>query len=252
MAKGSTTANKVLDVLLLFDAAQPELSIDQISELIDAPRSTTYRYVRTLRDKGFLERADGGAFQLGPRVLELAQVARRKLDIGDLALPTMEEIAAATRETVLLTRLIGRSAVCIERVEGPQTVRISFERGRVQPLHAGASSKVLLAYLDEEQWDEHLMLPLERFTDQTTTNPAALKAELRQIRRKGYCVSDGEVDVGARAVAVPILDERRRVVAGLSTAGPAFRVDDDIVEQHVARLRAGAAAIQDLLAQSNR
>lgn len=251
MAKGSSTADKVLDVLLLFDAARPELSTDQISALIDAPRSTTYRYVRTLRDKGFLEKSDGGAFRLGPRVLELARVARRSLDIGDLALPVMEEIAATTRETVLLTRLVGHNAICIERVEGPQTVRISFDRGQVQPLHAGASSKILLAYVDERLWDNYLALPLERFTDATTTDPAALKTKLRQIRRQGYCVSDGEVDTGARAVAVPILDERGRLMAGLSTAGPAFRMDADVVEEHVAQLLAGAAAVQEQLGRIN-
>lgn len=252
MSRGSSTADKVLDVLLLFEAARPELSTDQISTLIDAPRSTTYRYIRTLRDKGFLERSAAGTFRLGPRILELARVARRSLDIAELALPVMEEIAAATRETVLLTRLVGHNAVCIERVEGPQTVRISFERGQVQSLHAGASSKILLAYLNERRWDEHLALPLERFTDETITDPAALKTDLRQIRVRGYCVSDGEVDAGARAVAVPLLDERGRLVAGLSTAGPAFRMDDAVVETHIARLLAGAATIQAQLVRTDR
>jgi DNA-binding IclR family transcriptional regulator len=252
MAQGSSTADKVLDVLLLFDAGRRELSTDQISTLIDAPRSTTYRYVRTLRDKGFLEKDDRGAFRLGPRILELAHVARRSLDIGDLALPVMEEIAATTRETVLLTRHVGRNAVCIERVEGPQTVRISFEHGQVQPLHAGASSKILLAYLDERLWDDYLTLPLERFTDHTITDPARLRNELQQIRCQGYCVSDGEVDTGARAVAVPILDQRGRLMAGLSTAGPTFRMDADVVQAHVAQLLAGAATVQERLAQTDR
>lgn len=247
MAKSSSTADKVLDVLLLFDESRPELTVDEIGALIDAPRSTTYRYVRTLRDKGFLERTATGVFRLGPRLLQLGRTARSNLDIGDIARPVMVEIAQQTKETVLLTRLFDRNAVCIERVEGPQTIRISFERGRVQPLHAGASSKILLAFIDESEWDEHLALPLERFTDQTVTDVDMLKEQLRQIRRQGYCVSESEVDVGARAVAVPILDSRDQLVAGLSTAGPVFRMDDATVAQHLGLLRSAAAAIHNAL-----
>lgn len=248
MAKSSSTAEKVLDVLLLFSESQPELSADRISDLIDTPRSTTYRYIRTLRDKGFLERTTAGKWRLGSRLLELGRAARSKLDIGDVALPVMEDIAEETQETVLLTRLSGRHAVCLERVEGPQTVRITFERGQIQPLHAGASSKILLAYVDEGKWDEYLDLPLDRFTEHTIIDPRALKDQLREIRRQGYCVTDSEVDVGARAVAVPILGARGRIVAGLSTAGPSFRMDDDVVEQHIELLQAGVAAIQAELA----
>lgn len=245
MSKSASTADKVLEVLLLFNESQPELTADKISELIDAPRSTTYRYIRTLRDKGFLEKSDAGVFHLGPRLLELGRTARSRLDIGDIAVSVMEEIAQQTRETVLLTRLLGRHAVCVERVEGPQTVRISFERGQVQPLHAGASSKILLAYVDESEWDEHFMLPLERFTEHTVTDPKVLKDQLREIHRQGYCVSESEVDVDVRALAVPILDSRDHIIAGLSVVGPTFRMDDAAVERHLALLRSGASEIHE-------
>lgn len=251
MAQSVSTAEKVLDVLLLFDESRPALTADEISALMDTSRSTTYRYIRTLRDKGFLEKSDGGVFRLGPRLLDLGRAARRKRDLRDIALPVMEEVAEATRETALLTRIFGREAVCVERVEGSQTIRISFERGHVQPLHAGASSKILLAYLDESEWNEHLALPLERFTEHTITDSELLKEQLREIRQQGYCISDGEVDAGARAVAVPILDTRGRLVAGLSTAGPAFRMDDATVQRHLDLLRSGAAKIQEQLAHAN-
>lgn len=240
----TSTADKVLDVLLLFKESRPELTVDEVSDLIGAPRSTTYRYVRTLRDKGFLEKTPAGVLRLGPRLVELGRVARSKSDISDVALPVMEEIAQQTRETVLLTRLAGHSAVCLERIEGPQTIRITFELGQIRPLHAGASSKILLAFVDEDVWDEYISPPLERFTENTVTDPDTLKQQLRDIRRQGYCMSDSEVDAGARAVAVPILDERDRLIAGLSTAGPAFRMDSATIERHVEILRAGIATIR--------
>lgn len=247
MPSSSAIGEKVLDVLLLFDESRSEMTAGEITNLIGAPRSTTYRYIRTLRDKELLQKTESGGFALGPRVLQLARAVQKQRDIGQIALPIMEELGQQTRETILLTRRFGRHSVCIERVEGPQTVRISFERGQIQPLHAGASSKILLAYADETKWDQLLGLPLEGFTENTITQPELLKSQLHSIRNQGYCVSNGEVDIGARAVAVPIKNHRGRLLAALTVVGPAFRMDDQIVTQHLALLKTAAADIQNQL-----
>lgn len=252
MPQSSSTAENVLDVLLLFNDSRPELTAGQISNLIDTPRSTTYRYIRTLRHKGFLERTDHDTFRPGPRLLQFTALAGTQEDVGALARPIMEELCRQSQETVLLTRISNRHAVCVERVETPQAVRISFERGHIQPLHAGASSKILLAYVPRDQIEDHLLLPLQAFTENTITDPAALKEELCQIRRRGYCLSESEVDLGATAVAVPILDHNQALVAGLSIAGPTFRMGREVVEQHLNRLRTAATTIQEQLVRAAR
>lgn len=241
VAQSSSTAENVLDVLLLFDAARQELTADEISQLIGAPRSTTYRYIRTLREKGFLERATGDAFRLGPRLLHFARLARRQEDVGTAALPVMERLCVETRETVLLTRISNEHAVCIERVEGPQAVRITFERGDIQPLYAGASSKILLAFAAPKMREAFLTsLP-------PTQDVAQLREQLATIRQQCYCVSESEVDEGATAVAAPLRDVRGRLLAGLSTAGPTFRMGPEVVARHVALLQAAAMEIADKL-----
>lgn len=243
MAQSSSTAENVLDVLLLFDAGHRELTADEISHLVGAPRSTTYRYIRTLREKGFLERSKGDAFRLGPRLLQFARLARNQEDVGAAALPAMERLCAEARETALLTRISNRHAVCIERVETPQAVRISFERGDVQPLHAGASSKILLAFAPRRMVDDYLAQPLMPVGMNTITDAEALRQQLAEIRERGYCVSESEVDEGATAVAVPLLDRRGRLVAGLSTAGPTFRMGPEVIERHVQLLKEAAREI---------
>lgn len=251
MSQSSSTAENVLDVLLLFDASRPELTAEEISRLIGAPRSTTYRYIRTLRDKGFLEATTHDTYRLGPRLLQFARLAGRQEDVGRIALPIMDKLCEKTRETVLLTRLFDGHAVCVERVEAPQAVRITFERGQIQPLHADASSKILLAYIPEGKVENYLSLPLRAFTPNTVTDPDELKAQLRQIRRQGYCLSEGEVDAGATIVAVPIFGRRGRLVAGLSVAGPTFRMDEATVDKTLASLRNAAAAIEEELADAD-
>lgn len=251
MSQSSSTAENVLDVLLLFDSSRPELTAEEISRLIGAPRSTTYRYIRTLRDKGFLEATTHDTYCLGPRLLQFARLAGRQEDVGRIALPIMDKLCEKTRETVLLTRLFDGHAVCVERVEAPQAVRITFERGQIQPLHADASSKILLAYISEEKVENYLSMPLQAFTSNTVTDPDELKAQLRQIRRQGYCLSEGEVDAGATTVAVPIFGRRGRLVAGLSVAGPTFRMDEAAVDKVLDWLRDAAVAIEEELADAD-
>jgi DNA-binding IclR family transcriptional regulator len=243
MSVNSSTATKVLDILLLFDETQPEMTTEAICEAIQTPRSTTYRYIRTLTDKGFLEKTARGAYHLGPTFLRYGSLIYGEQTLSHVALPIMNSIMKETNETVLLTRRFNRFSVCTERVEGQQAIRITFKRGHTQPLHAGASSKILLAFSNESVQDDYLSHPLEQFTENTIAQPEALKSHLRQIREQGYCTSDSEVDEGAKATAVPILNSRRQLVAGLSTAGPAFRMDDETIQHHLQLLLAGAAEI---------
>ena len=244
MAASSTTANHVLDVLLLFNDSRPALTAEEIGDLINAPRSSTYRYIRTLRDRGLLQKTVDGGFTLGPRVLQLAHVLRNRQESGNVILPLMRTLSQRTGETIVLARLFDGTPICVERVPGPQTIRINFERGQLQPLHAGASSKVLLAYAPEVTWDAHLGRPLARFTEHTVTDPAILKSQLREIRQQGYCVSDGEVEPGVRAVAVPIHGENEQVLA-LSVVGPAFRMRDEVVAEYRKLLQAAATAVEE-------
>ena len=91
MAASSTTANHVLDVLLLFNQSRPTLKAEEIGNLINAPRSSTYRYIRTLRERGLLQKTADGGFALGPRTLQLAQAARSRQAGGNPLLSLMRQ-----------------------------------------------------------------------------------------------------------------------------------------------------------------
>ncbi|HVA25020.1 MAG TPA: IclR family transcriptional regulator [Chloroflexota bacterium] len=245
-AKGrNSTADRTIDVLLLFDDRGPVLSALEVSERLTMPRSTTYRYLQSLRSYGLVEDdSASGGFRLGPRVLQLARVARRGLALPEVALPCMRELAATTGEAVLLTRRSERQVVCVERVESHHRIRLSYERGTVLPPHAGASAKVLLAWLPDPELDELLcQAELTRYTERTVTDPIALRKELAAIRQAGYAVSNGEVDAGVRGVAAPIFRPEGQVAAGLSTVGPAFRLDDSALPGVVDATRRSAEAI---------
>ncbi len=250
-AKGrNSTADRAIDVLLLFDDQRPVLSALHVSERLSMPRSTTYRYLQTLRSYGLVEEdQSSGGFRLGPRILQLARVARKGLGLPELALPYMRELAEHTGEAVILTRRAGHMVICVERVESRHRIRLSYERGNTLPPHAGASAKVLLAWLPPAELNELLSeVELTRYTDRTVTDEPALRAELECIRHAGYAVSNGEVDPGVRGIAAPVFGTNGQVVAGLSTVGPAFRLDDAACPALIDATRKAAQAVTQRLA----
>ena len=137
------------------------------------------------------------------------------------ALPSMERLYEHTEETVFLSVLREREAVCIERIEGRWVQSMALTLGGGLPLHIGAGPRALLAFLGESAWMEYLAGgDLAPFTAHSISDPDALLADLRLTRERGYAVSDEDVVVGMAALGAPIFDYRGKVRAALSFSGP--------------------------------
>ena len=217
-----------LAILLLYDSTARSFTVAEVSKRLGYSLSKTYRLVRTLVRHGFLQESPSRAqYSPGLNALRLGLLAQQNLNLAVIARPLMKDLSLLTKETVLLTAVNGTRGICIERVESEEPIRFSlFQPGASLPLHCGASSKILMAYLPEEEWDQMIKKEgLKRYTDHTITKAVKLKAHLREIRRKGYAWSDQEVDRDVRAVAAPIFNGAGKLVAGLSVTGPVYRIN---------------------------
>lgn len=244
--QSNSAIHRILEILLLFQHGQEKHSIDDISTALQLPKSTTYRLVRILQENSLLEKSGNGQYQLGVAFMRLGSVAlNSNRDLRLMALPSMKRIAESVRESVSLMRIMNGQVVCIESVEGDHALRVSIEHGRTQPLHAGASSRLLLAYLPENEWEDLLEFPLKRFSPNTMTDYEALKQNLYRIREQGFAVSDGEIDIGARAVAVPLYNNQNRITAALSIEAPAMRMPDEIIHSYLQLLNEEAQRIRN-------
>ncbi|MFB3883956.1 MAG: IclR family transcriptional regulator [Thermodesulfobacteriota bacterium] len=216
-----------LDILLLYDTATPLLSVAEISKKLKYSQSKAYRLVRTLTKYSLLQEDKGTArYTLGLSALRLGLLAQCRFNIAAIARPFMRELSQITKETVFLTAVYGTKGIVLERVESEEPIRYSlFQPGAQISLHAGASGKILMAYLPEREWDEIIFKEgLKRYTSNTITDVDKLKSRLRRIRKKGYAFSDQEVDKDVRAIAGPILNGLDELLAGLVVGGPAFRI----------------------------
>ncbi len=92
-------------------------------------------------------------------------------------------------------------------------------------MHASGIGKALLSYKSPERLRRnYLRKKLERFTQNTITDPEQLLLELKRTRDAGYAIDDEERELGMRCIAAPILDSFGETVAGISVSGPTHRM----------------------------
>ncbi|MHB8397444.1 MAG: IclR family transcriptional regulator [Candidatus Limnocylindrales bacterium] len=206
--------------LLLTVADRGEIRADELGALLDTPVTTVYRYLKTLVEFGFIERR-GGRYRLGPRLVigSGSQVSSERLI--RLAEPVLRMIVDETGETAVVMRRLGLSAVCLRQVESPQPLRVALEPGSMTPLHAGAMSRVLLAFAPPEILDEVLAAGLTPVTRDTPAE-TLLRDALAEIVATGSATSEGELVPGSVAVAVPVFQEGG-IVGSVAAIGPAAR-----------------------------
>jgi len=160
----------------------------------------------------------------------------------------MEDLVTTTRETAILTVYHQQEVVCIEKVETSHPVRMTLHVGTRRPPHAGASSKVLMAYLPDEEIQAIVQEKgLPRLCVNTITDPDRLREELARIRERGYAESHEETDLGAWGVATPVFDREGRVVAAIGVAGPRSRYTEQRAQEFVALCRQAARRISALI-----
>ena len=242
--------DRTFAILELFDEARPEWTTTEVARELHLPVPTAHRILSALALRGYVsQHEETKRFRLGIAALQLGDRARAVVDLRSVALPSLRKISRDTGETSLLTVLTPRHdrGVCLERVETPQPLRLSVTPGRQLPLHAGASQKVLMAYLDPDALDRALARPLEHLCHNTITDPGLLRSELERIRTLGWASSFEETNVGVWGLAVAILDDREAPVCAVGIAGPSARLAQERIAELVERIRAGAEEISQTL-----
>jgi len=220
-------------ILSLFSKQNPDLDAEGISQAINIPKSSVYRYLYTLIQESILEYdSTTKKYELGLKIIELGGTAYHQMELRRIALPFMQELAKKTRETVYLSTLDRDRAICVERVESDLPIRLSINRGESFPLHASATARILMAYLPDEEQDRIIKKGLKGFTDYTITDSQKLRQNLKEIKRRGFASSNQELDLGAKAVSAPIFDFSGRAIAGLSIAGPVHRFAGKKVKEY--------------------
>ena len=241
---GTESATRVADVLLALGEAPGPLGVSELARRLGLSKAVVHRILRSLESRAIVSSdASTRAWALGPATAALGARALRDLDLRSLALPVLRALQERTGETTTVSALVGRARVYLDQVVSTKEIKMTVEVGRPFPLHAGASSKAILAFAAPELRRSVLERELEPLTGRTPLDRAALGRELDQIRRVGSAVSLGERQEGAGSVAAAVLGVDGTAVGALSACGPVDRFDTAVVERIAPLVRAAAADV---------
>ncbi|MCR1783751.1 IclR family transcriptional regulator [Nocardioides carbamazepini] len=241
---------RALGVINLVAARAPEtIGVSTVARELDLPKAVAHRILKEFTAATFLVFDDTTKqYRLGPGSLTLGLAALRDLDVPKVARPHLDRLVAATGETATLSVRNAWSRVYVDQVLSPHEIRMSISLGTSHPLHAGSSSKVILAHLPASEIDQYLEdSALERVTTHTITTEDELRAELAQVREQGYAVSMGERQAGAGSVAAPVHRASGEVFGSISLCGPRDRFTADVRERNARLVMKTAAEISSEL-----
>jgi DNA-binding IclR family transcriptional regulator len=194
--------------------------VNELARRIGVNPSTASRLLGTLEAGGLVERAPGGGYRLGLRLVGLADRVLGQLDVRDRARPWLTWLVQETGETATLSVPGGGEAITVDFVPSPSSVASLARLGRPSVAHATAAGKVMLAFgPPSEDHGE-----LTSFTDRTITDPKALADELDRVRAAGLAEAVGEREPDLNALAAPVIGRGDELVAILGLQGPAARL----------------------------
>jgi len=244
-----TTIDRLARVLNCFTQEQPTWSLAELAAQLELPKSTLHRFLVGLEAHGILHRnLIDKRWRLGYRLFVWGSLVEEDNALREVARPSLCELVDTSGETALLSVYRKGEVICTDKCDTSHPVRLKMEVGTRHSPHAGASSKILMAYLPEAEIQmivEDKGLP--KLCTNTITDRAELEAELARIRKRGWAESLEETDLGAWGVASPIRDRKGQVVAAIGLAGPTMRYSREKVRQYVILCRQSANKISSLL-----
>jgi IclR family transcriptional regulator, KDG regulon repressor len=230
--------------LLAIVADTPRLSLSELADRANLNTSRTFRLLSTLAAHRLVDRVgEPAVYTLGTQALVLGIAAGRQIDLAAASQGPLMQLAETLNEACQVRVRDAEETVCISRVESTQVVRVHGTIGNRRPIHVGASGKLLLAFVDEDEQAMLLARQMRAFTTETRVRADDLKRELAEIRERGYSISRGEATPGVVALAVPIMASDAHILAALGASIVASRFVEAQLPGIVEQMHAAARAI---------
>lgn len=245
--EGETPALRLFSLLEVISSKDEVFSLQDLVEETDVPKPTLHRMLQQLEAAGILQRdTDSRHYSTGVRLRRLAEKILLNDTLHAARHQVLRQLVDRVGESCNLTALSGSEVLYLDRVETSAPLRFYLHPGSRVPVHCSASGKLLLAQMTPSQRRRLLArTPLERHTVNTLTDPAALEAEIAEVREQGFALDREEFLPGliCIAVLVPTSDKPNLCVA---LQAPVMRLDAEKAQSLLPDLREAANALAEL------
>ena len=239
---------KGLAIIEGFDDASPRLSASEAGARCGLSRTAARRYLLTLKHLGYIA-GDGKLFWLTPRVLRLGQSYLESARLPRIVQPFLQRVTAGTQESAFVSVMDAADVVYIARNGSSRVMNTGYVLGARVPAQVTAAGMLMLSLREPaaaEQWLAACVL--KPFTSHTIASKERMRLEIARVRAQGWAMSEQQLNLGFRGVAVPLRDRHGDVVAALSVTMPmAHEPSDDAAARVLPVLRETAQAMRNLI-----
>lgn len=228
-------ADAILAVITRSPGGQARLG--EIADALKLHKNTAFSLLETLSALGYVRQlSNSRQYVLGHRLVELARASEAHLDIIHIARPLMLRTVSAVNESVSLAVPALQDALIVSTIESTHGVRGARHLGRHSPYHASAVGKAMMAFMPKSDREAILSsAELPKLTAKTTRTKSALLRQLDEAQKRGFALSLEEEEIGANAVAVPLISPMGEVLGAVAVWGPTPR----LTPERLSRLGAG-------------
>lgn len=238
-----SSLERMLGLLDLFSEERPTWTVEEIQEHLSLSLATAYRYLKLLSRTGLLAPAAGGAYSLGPRIVQLDRQMRHTDPLLRHGIPVIERARPELHGMFLLSRHYGDHVLCVHQDRTDPKLRTSMERGLPMEMFRGAAPRIILAFLPTYQLRNLMLRHADRIRA-AGLGPGwdEFRIRLKAMRKEGSCIAVAEVDPGMVGVAAPIFRAQGAVIGAISLAlsEERFAIEDPVRLRELARRIAGA------------
>lgn len=204
-----------LAVMRAFGSQRGQMTLSEVSKLVDLPRATVRRCLITLNALGYVE-TTGKYFRLSSQVLTLSQAYFSSSPLPNIAQPSLEQVSKTLGESCSVSVLCGDEVIYVARSSRKRSASTHRDIGMNLPAYCTSMGRVLLAALPKAELDAYLKRAvLTKYNQRTIVDKATLRAIIDKAREDEYCIIDGEFDTNLRAMAVPLRNMSGAVVAAV-------------------------------------
>ena len=234
------SVDRALEVMIYLYHEGKETSITKIAADLGVYKSTVYRTLVTLENRGFVRKnPETDKYWLGNRLFVLGKGVENRMGLPEIVRPYAKKLYDAYCEVVNVSILernpddVYRSVIILKEESDRQVLTVNPPVGSSSECCCSSVGKCLLAYssdIDLGVYDTHPMRP---HTEHTIITVSALRAELAKVRERGYAMDHEELEYGLTCIGAPILDQKGEAVAAISLSGPTSRMLTGDIEERI-------------------
>lgn len=242
---------KSIEVLNYLSDAREGARLAEIYQKLLFPKSTVHRILNILVKHSLVSKEkETLKYRLGLQVLKYANSFSESFNFKDIARPILKKICLETGLTTYLTVWYHGHYICIDSVRPFQVMNMHFsvENNKEMPFHCTSSSKVILAYQSPEEINRVIYeKPLKKYTLKTIVDPKKLEKHLSKIKENGFAFCDEELEIGVKAMAVPIRNVYGKVDASITIVGLSDKLSGENIGKFLNILLSSAQQLSNML-----